>query len=158
MRADCFVITEADFLSFSGVVGSRRQNVLEASQPWNLEQVCPDHVVTSCFVPDVIIEHRGPHVAVAVPGVTICGSLGYQPLFDVKEELLHAADHQLLEVAVGGLLVQGVSVEVSSKNNEVSVAVVDPGDQLLHLVFSVVSVGVVWTHGTGVSHKHVNNK
>ena len=51
-----------------------------------------------------------------------------------------------------------VTVEVSTKDDKVSVGGIDPTHQLLHLVFPVVSVGVSIAHCTGVRHKQVNNK
>ena len=43
-------------------------------------------------MPDVVIQHRAVHVAVAVPGVAVGGSVRHQPGLDVQEEFLDGAD------------------------------------------------------------------
>ena len=42
-------------------------------------------------MPDIIIQYRAVHVAVAVPGVAVGGSVRRQPGLDVQEELLYGA-------------------------------------------------------------------
>ena len=44
---------------------------------------------TYCLVPDIVIEHWAVHVAVAVPGVPVGGSVWRQPGLDVQEKLLY---------------------------------------------------------------------
>ena len=50
-----------------------------------LKEVCPDHVPPVGPVPDVVIEHRGVHVAVGVLRVAVCSSTGAKPLLRAKQ-------------------------------------------------------------------------
>merc|ERR1719245_3035093 len=91
---DCLMITEADLLIIT----------LWCLENWNVKKISPYLVALVCFVENVIIVDWLVVGAVAVHRIAVGGLVLHQPARDLLEELLNGRDHDLLDVAEGGLV------------------------------------------------------
>ena len=86
-----------------------------------VKKVSPYLVAMVCFVKNVVIVDWLVDGAVAVERVAICGLVFDQPAGDLLEELLNGRDHDLLDVAEGGLVLvhHRVRVKVTTQDDKV---------------------------------------